>query len=133
MARHRPPPPGRETHRSAALDPASVPAVDRAATTGGPPARAFSIEPGRGDSALSRRPTMSRPSKLLAPLLACVWLSSVLAIGVAVAAPDRAGTSRLTGPGCPNDADCDGIPNAIEAAVGGAGIDPVAGTAVTSA
>lgn len=77
---------------------------------------------------------MPRPSKRLVPLLACVWLSSVVAIGVAVAAPDRAsGPPVLAGPGCANDADCDGIPNAIEAAVGGAGIDPVAGTAVTSA
>lgn len=38
----------------------------------------------------------------------------------------------LAGPDCPQDADCDGISNDIEAAVGGAGIDPVPGSSVVS-
>jgi hypothetical protein len=43
------------------------------------------------------------------------------------------GVTSASAPVCDGDADCDGISDAIEAAVGGGGIDPAPGTTVTSA
>ena len=81
---------------------------------------------------------MSRMAGQVGLLLACILLVSVCDAGI-VSRGASAGMDHPGGPpnrslfGCPNDADCDGIPDNIEAAVGGAGISLAAGTAATSA
>jgi len=78
---------------------------------------------------------MSSRSKFASLVLAIAFMFviNVAASRLAVAAADHeAGRLRNAGQ-CEEDADCDGISDAIEAAVGGAGIDPAPPTTVTSA
>ena len=78
---------------------------------------------------------MSSHSKVARLMFAFAFM---LVLDVAASTPARAAASheaaRLrNAAGCEGDADCDGISDAIEAAVGGAGIDPAPSTSVTSA